>query len=67
MPDDDVLLAEVRAAVAALGDALAVGEARRLAAVRAAFDAGMDRTHIADAAGMTRVGVYKLLARAPTR
>lgn len=53
------LLAEVRAAA----DALAQAEARRLAACRAAFDAGVDRTEIATAARMTRDGLYKLLRR----
>lgn len=53
------LLAEVRAAT----EALAQAEARWLAAVRAAFDARLDRTDIATAAGMTRDGLYKLLRR----
>lgn len=56
MTDDD-LLAEVRAAAEALANA----EARRLAAVQAAFEAGRNRTKIAEAAGMTRDGIYKLL------
>ena len=53
------LLAEVRAATAAKDEA----EARWLAAIRSAFDAGVDRTETATAAGMTRDGLYKLLRR----
>ncbi len=53
------LLAEVRAAAAAKDEA----EARWLAAIRSAFDAGVDRTDIAVEAGMTRDGLYKLLRR----
>lgn len=53
----DELLLEVRAAAAALAQA----EARRLAAVHAAFTAGRNRAHIAEAAGITRDGVYKML------
>jgi hypothetical protein len=53
----DPLLVEVRAASVALDEA----EARRLAAVRAAFDAGRDRSAIAEAAGKTRDWVYKAL------
>lgn len=53
------LLAEVRAAT----DALAQAKARWSAACRAAFEAGVDRTEIAAAAGMTRDGLYKLLQR----
>lgn len=54
------LLAEVRAAA----DALAQAEARRLAACRAAYDAGLDRTEIAHAAGFSRRdGLYQLLRR----
>jgi hypothetical protein len=55
MSDD--LLDEVRAAA----EALALAEDRRLAAVRAAFDVGCNRNRIAEAACMTRDGVYKLL------
>lgn len=54
------LLDEIRAAAAALAQA----EARRLAALRTAFDAGVKRADIADAAGLTRDGVYKLLGKA---
>lgn len=53
----DDLLCEVRAAA----DTLAQAESRRLAAVRSAFDAGHNRARIAEAAHMTRDGVYKLL------
>ncbi|MFC5996971.1 hypothetical protein ACFQE5_22425 [Pseudonocardia hispaniensis] len=53
----DDLLAEVRAAA----EHLAQAEARRRTAVAAAFTAGLPRTAIAEAAGMTRDGVYKLV------
>jgi CRP-like cAMP-binding protein len=53
------LLADVRSAAAALAQA----ETQRLAACRAAFDADLDRTEIAEAAGLTRDGLYKLLRR----
>jgi DNA-binding phage protein len=53
------LLAEVRAAA----DALALAEARRLAAVRAAIAAHVDRSDIAASVGMTRDGLYKWLRR----
>lgn len=60
-PDDvdgtDALLVEVRAAA----DALALAEARRLAAMQAAFEGGRRRDAIASAARMTRDGVYKLV------
>lgn len=55
---------DLLAEVAAAADALAQAEARRLAACRAAFDAGIDRTEIAHAAGFdTRDGLYKMLRR----
>lgn len=58
------LLAEVRAATAAKVEAQTQAEERWLAACRAAFDAGEDRTEIARAAGLaTRDGLYKLLRR----
>ena len=53
------LLAEVRTAA----DALAQAEARRLAAVRAAITADLNRSAIAAALGMTRDGLYKWLRR----
>lgn len=56
MPD---FLAKVREAA----EAQAQAEARRLAACRAAFDAGLGRAEIAAAAGLTRDGLYKLLRR----
>lgn len=54
------LLAEVRAAAAAAEQT----EAQKLAAIRAAFDAGANREEIAQAAGFTsRDGLYKYLRR----
>lgn len=57
MDTTDELLVEVREAA----EALAHAEARRLAAVRAAFDAGCRRDDIAEAARKTRDWVYKTL------
>lgn len=56
------LLAEVRAAT----DAKTEAEVRWLAACRAAYDAGEDRTGLARAAGFAnRDGLYQLLRRHP--